>query len=143
TLFTATADAAPDDLRLNPPGQAQTFPFIWISNTNDGTVSKFDTRTGKELGRYRTGPDGIAGQLQPARTAVSGDGSVWVANRAFGIQASMIHVLSDGFIDRNGNGVMDTSQDLDNDGHVTGAEIFPWDANGDGQPDDERIALSV
>ncbi len=45
--------------------------------------------------------------------------------------------------DRNGNGVMDTCQDLNGDGYITENEILPWDANRDGQPDDERIAMVV
>jgi streptogramin lyase len=139
-LFNVNATDAPDELRIDPP-PLETYPFIWVSNSGEGTVSRFDTRTGRELGRYCTGPSGAA--HSPSRTAVDGDGNAWIANRAFGIQGTVIKVLRTGFIDRNGNGLIDTSRDLNNDGQITGSELLPWDANGDGQPDDERIALVV
>lgn len=141
SLFNTDATTIQDEVRLVPPGEARTFPFIWISNSAEGTVSRFDTVTGKELGRYRTGPSG--GAHSPSRTAVASDGSVWVANRAYDIQASVVHVLLEDFIDRNGNGVVDTSTDLNANGRIDPNEILPWDANGDDQPDDERIALSI
>jgi hypothetical protein len=147
TLFNLNVTEVPDELRLNPAGEIQTFPYIWIANSGEGTVSKFDTRTGEELGRYRTGPDSAATLLSPSRTAVTGEGDVWVANRAMVSnsyrQGSVVKILNSGFIDRNGNGAMDTSQDLNNDGRITGAELLPWDADGDGQPDDERIAMVI
>ncbi|MCA9257928.1 MAG: cadherin-like domain-containing protein, partial [Planctomycetales bacterium] len=86
-------------------------------------------------------------------------GDVWVANRGAAgsdlypstapVQTpnaptgNVIKILHTGFIDRNGNGVMDTSKDLNNDGQIDATEIMPWDANNDGQPDDERIALVI
>ncbi|MCA9260723.1 MAG: hypothetical protein KDA61_16030, partial [Planctomycetales bacterium] len=135
-------------------------PIIWISNSREGTISKFDTQTGKELARYRTGSEYYApDQLQPSRVAVNGAGDVWVANRgAAGSDfypavappqtpnapvGNVIKVLHSGFIDRNGNGVMDTSKDTNNNGTIDPGEILPWDANNDGQPDDERIALVI
>jgi RHS repeat-associated protein len=147
TLFNLNLTDVVDQLRLNKTGNVETFPFIWIANSGEGTMSKFDTTTGQELGRYRTGPNSVATLLSPSRTAVDGNGNAWVANRshissAFQ-QGSIVKVLNTVFIDRNGNGVMDTSQDLNGDGRITGAELLPWDANNDGQPDDERIALSI
>lgn len=135
TLFNTDAEAIQDEVRLVPPGEAQTYPFIWISNSGESTVSRLDTRTGQEIGRYRTGGTGS----NPSRIAVTGRGDAWVANRDGA--GTVIKVLLDRFIDRNGNGVVDTCQDLNGDGRITGSEVLPWDANGDGQPDDERIAL--
>lgn len=142
-LFNVNAVIAPGELQLNPAAETEILPLIWIANTNEGSLSKFDTRTGKELGRYRTGPNSLGGALSPSRTAVNADGSVWVANRAFELQGSILHVLHDGFVDRNGNGVADTSQDTNGDGRISGTELLPWDANNDGQPDDERIARVI
>jgi streptogramin lyase len=51
-----------------------TLPFIWIANSDENTVSKLNTETGQEVGRYSVGTD-------PSRTAVDLDGNVWVANR--------------------------------------------------------------
>lgn len=52
-------------------------PIIWVANSAEGTVSKIDTRTSKELARYRTGP----GSPDPSRTTVSLNGDVVVVNR--------------------------------------------------------------
>ena len=44
-----------DQLQLSKHGTT-IFPIIWIANADEGTVSKLDTQTGRELGRYYTGP---------------------------------------------------------------------------------------
>jgi len=144
TLFNVTAAVVPGELQL--VGQPSTFPFIWIANHGEGTVSKFSTRTGRELGRYRTGPESLAPRLNPSRTSVDADGNAWVANRMADVTdrpGSVIKVLQTDFIDRNGNGQLDSSEDRNGNGRIDSDEIVPWDANSDGQPDDERIALSV
>lgn len=53
--------------------------FIWIANTDQGTISKIDTESHQEVARYRTGPPNT--DLQPSRTTVNGSGQVFVANR--------------------------------------------------------------
>jgi hypothetical protein len=88
------------------------FYFMWIANNSQGWVSKYDTRTGKEVGRYWsvvprdcysapgqakglpcTGArdNGLRGNLgnNPSRTALDLNGDVWVGNRAVGIQGSV------------------------------------------------------
>jgi streptogramin lyase len=135
--------------------------FLWIANDPQGTVSKIDTRTGREVARYVSqsaqvlvdASGGTAGALpplnnaRPSRTAVDFHGNVWVANRtqkwtsgSVDQQASATKIMNnvDDCVDRNGNGVIDTS----------------WDANGDGVidvndpaeflgEDDECIAMTV
>jgi hypothetical protein len=54
-----------------------TFSYIWIGNSPQGTVSKIDTETGVELGRYRSS----AGSNSPSRTSVNQYGDVAVGNR--------------------------------------------------------------
>ncbi|MGZ3450824.1 MAG: hypothetical protein ACXVEF_14575 [Polyangiales bacterium] len=54
-------------------------PLIWVANSAEGTISKIDTRTMKELARYTTGPGGAAND--PSRTTVSLNGDVVVVNR--------------------------------------------------------------
>jgi hypothetical protein len=113
-----------DQLQLNKI--PTTFPFAWIANSGEGTVSKIDTATGIEVARYRTGPNG--GSDSPSRTAVDFDGNCWVANRAFGGQGSVVKILLSGGIDRNHNGVIDTS---------TGpGDVKAW-------WQDERVVLAV
>ena len=142
-MFNVNASDVPDELRLN--AELSTYPFIWIANSSEGTLSKFDTRTGRELGRYRTGAESDVLWLYPSRIAVTSEGDAWVANRGmyYPSQDTVVKVLRESFVDRNGNGIADTSQDFNGDGRISGSEMLPWDANGDGQPDDERIALSV
>jgi hypothetical protein len=79
---------------------------IWIANTGEGTVSKVDTTTFVETGRYRTGPHG--GGNDPSRTSVNGAGDVFVGNRG-GHSVTRISVLGDECPDRNGDGVVQTS----------------------------------
>lgn len=54
--------------------------YVWIANTDEQTVSKINTRTLVEEGRYRTGG------VSPSRTSVSVDGrAMVVANRGTGL----------------------------------------------------------
>ena len=111
-----------DQLQLSkvPP---ITFPFIWVPNSNEGTVSKVDTRTGKECGRYRTGPKSNG---SPSRTTVDIKGNCWVGNRQTGTVVKLGLYENGQYEDRNGNGIIETSQDLNGDGNITGEEILPW-----------------
>jgi hypothetical protein len=59
------------------------FSYIWVANSAHGTVSKINTTTLEEEGRYITRPDGVG---DPSRTSVSLDGlAVAVANRSGGV----------------------------------------------------------
>ncbi|MEX1364571.1 MAG: hypothetical protein AB1Z98_15700, partial [Nannocystaceae bacterium] len=58
------------------------FSYIWITNSNEGTVSKIDTQTMVELGRYIVRPDANG---NPSRTSVNLNGDVVIANRSGGI----------------------------------------------------------
>ena len=84
--------------------------FAWIANSSEGTVSKLDVQTGAEVGRYRVGLWG-SGNDSPSRTAVDDYQNAYVANRAFDRQGSVTKIA--GFerycVDRNGNGIIDTS----------------------------------
>jgi streptogramin lyase len=57
--------------------------YVFVANSGESTVSKINTRTLQEEGRYLTRPDGAG---NPSRTSVSVDGkAVVVANRHTGI----------------------------------------------------------
>jgi hypothetical protein len=59
------------------------FSYIWVANSPDSTVSKINTRTMEEEGRYLTHP---LAEGNPSRTSVSVDGkAVTVANRNTGL----------------------------------------------------------
>src|SRR5690606_41952004 len=83
------------------------FSYIWIANSVQGTVSKINTFTGVEEGRYRTGPD----DPDPSRTSVNQLGDVAVANRNGGIVK--IAAATDRCVDANGDGATQTSSGHD------------------------------
>lgn len=157
TLFNTNHDA-PNNNQLQLNAELTTLPFMWIANAGEDTVSKIDTTTGREVARYRTGhgPAGQAGHVShlgnayagpaPSRTAIDTEGNLYIANRRFDNRpAEVMKILATGGVDRNGNGVIDTSSDLDNNGVISGAEILPMaDLNGDGrvqldEVQDERV----
>jgi len=108
-------------------------PYIWVPNSGDGTVSKIDTASGDELGRFRTGPEG---DLDPSAVAVDLDGSCWVGNRGAGSVVKIALEEAGGCVDRNGNGSIDTSRDGNKDGDITGSELLAWG-------DDECVLYEV
>jgi hypothetical protein len=71
-------------------------------------------------------------QNYPSRTAVDFNGDMWVANRAFGGQSSVTKIANDksDCIDRNKNGKIDTSLDVNGDG------VINADCNENGIADD-------
>ena len=113
--------------------------FAWVGVDSQGYVSKIDTTTGKEVGRYCSalGPNatsvnnaieeppygrtrGIPNVCQAcgscnrgSRTAVDARGNVYLANRAFGHQGSITKIanLERDCVDINNNGVIETSGD--------------------------------
>lgn len=144
---------APNNNQLQLNAVGTTFPVMWVANAGEDTVSKFDTTNNVELARYRTwfGPAGQPGYINhfngaysgpaPSRTAVDIEGNAYVLNRWFANRRPVLmKILTEGFIDRNGNGVVDTSN---------GAMPMPMgDTNGNGEIDqseimDERIAWAV
>ncbi|MDQ3032987.1 MAG: MopE-related protein [Myxococcota bacterium] len=109
--------------------------FAWIANTQFATISRLDTRDGRQAAEYdsvlRDGRNGARapgeqcltesrGGNCPSRTAVDLRGAVYVANRAFFSQGTVTKIagIESDCIDRNGNGVIDTSRDVDGDGVI-------------------------
>lgn len=70
----------------NPPcvrgGGDLEFSYIWISNTGESTLTKLNTETLVEEGRYLTRADAAG---SPSRTSVNLSGDVVVANRNGGV----------------------------------------------------------
>lgn len=110
--------SVPDQLQLDD--EVRAFDFLWVAVSTKGTIVKIDTRTGEVLGEYRTAPQGQP--TDPSRTTVDKNGSVWATNRAGN---SVVHVglVENGqCVDRNGNGVIDTSTGL--------GDVRAWDNAG-------------
>jgi len=91
---------------------------IWIANSQEGTVSKLDTTTGHEMGRYKVCGD-------PSRTAVGKFGDGWIACRSDKARVAYIYNFEGECIDSNGNGTIETSRDLDGNHQISGAEMLP------------------
>ncbi|MBX3273224.1 MAG: hypothetical protein KF729_23365 [Sandaracinaceae bacterium] len=132
--------------------EAQAFA-VWVANMDEGTVSKLDSRTGREVGRYPTigamSPAGVRPWNEacnwsnlgncPSRTAVDQNFDAYVANRAFGNQGTVTKYANreEDCVDRNANGVIDTSRDLNGNGVIDmGTPEFVG-------PDDECILYTV
>lgn len=148
-----------NQLQLNITGVG--FPLLWVANAGEHTLSKIDTTQiggspGREVARYYTWFSNVPksnsawGGPAPSRTAVDIDGNAYVLNRHFdGRSALLFKILANGFVDRNGNGIADTSTDANNDGVIQAAEMKPMlDSNGNTIVDpneiqDERIAWAV
>ncbi len=115
-LFNTHHDAPSSD-QLQVTEEVRPFPFLWVAGSGRGTVIKIDTRTGAVLGEYSSTPDN-RNSHNPSRTTVTLDGSVWAGNRGDG---SVIHVglVEEGqCVDRNGNGVIETSTGY--------TDLLPW-----------------
>lgn len=92
-----TGDSDSDGIKFDTPGGASTagdsgggscgcgnsdWSYVWIANSSEGTVSKINTRTLTEEGRYLT----RATNGSPSRTSVSVDArAMVVANRHVGL----------------------------------------------------------
>ena len=90
-------------------GNSEGFSFIWIANSTQSTVTKLNTVTMAEEGRFLTRADGAG---SPSRTSVSIDGrAVGVANRNGNVVKVWAH---EDFCDPMNNGVpgIQTSTDM-------------------------------
>jgi DNA-binding beta-propeller fold protein YncE len=63
-------------------GEDVEFSYIWVANSSEGTLSKINTQTLEEEGRYITRPDHAG---RPSRTSVNLSGDVAVAGRDGGV----------------------------------------------------------
>lgn len=100
-----------DDYRhLHINNIATGFNFIWVAVSSKGTIVKIDTDTGKVLGEYRSSPTGQP--KDPSRTTVDHNGNVWASNRDGNSLLRIGLVENNQCVDRNGNGVIETSTGL-------------------------------
>ncbi len=99
--------------------------IIWVAVSTKGTIVKIDTETGDVLGEYKTAPAGEP--TNPSRTTVDKNGSVWVANRD-GHSVTRVCTPESGlWVDRNGNGICDTSTGLGDIRNWTGSDATTAD----------------
>jgi hypothetical protein len=101
--------AIPDSaLSCQGLGDEFSFSFLWAANSGEGTISKIDTKTVTEVGRYIVRPDSNG---SPSRTSVSLSGHVVVANRSGGV--TKIYADEQFCQESNGQPGIQTSKDYD------------------------------
>ena len=109
--------------------------FVWVPNTDEGTLSKIDADAAIEVARYRT-PGG-----RPVRVAVDHRGDAWVLDNQAGARARLSKFSSDRdrCVDRDNDGVQTSSSALQvlerDDCRLLDVEI--------GEPDDDAQALAI
>ncbi len=121
--------------------------YLWIVNTAESTVSKWDAAVNPpvQLAKYRVGI--TAGECVGAcchtngcnmasRVAIDGNGDVYVANRGFGMQGTVTKIAGSraNCVDRNGNGMIDTSS--------SATSVLGY-VNAIGQPVDECVVWTA
>ena len=96
--------------------------YLWVPNTAESTMSKWNAHTATEEGRYRVGFSDKScigsccwnnGCNMPSRVVIDARGDAYVANRGFATQGSVTKVASmeEFCVDRNENNVIETSTD--------------------------------
>lgn len=153
TIENLNFTSVPNQLQVNLIGVGS--KFIFVANHDEDSVSKFDTTNqfnasnvlvapGKEVARYKTfaGAIGRSTGGNPSRIAIDVDGNAYVLNRMPGIGSPpyLMKILVDTAIDRNGNGVIDTSQESNGTAGIQAAEMFGLAANTNASLLDERVA---
>jgi len=93
-----------------PNNGGQEFSYLWIANTDQGSVSKIDTDTMLELSRYYSDPV-QSGAASPSRTSVSLDGRFMVVSNRDRGSITKIAANEVDCIDKNNDGVIQTSKD--------------------------------
>ncbi|GEP43499.1 Ig-like domain-containing protein [Brevifollis gellanilyticus] len=109
---------------------AKSINFVHVP-LNDGRLLRIDPDSGQIIGEFRTSPDGE--HSLPSRTAVDQEGNLWVANRATNSLTMIAAPGSGRWVDRNGNGKLDTSTGI--------MDRKAWPVGG--QPVDELIVTHV
>jgi streptogramin lyase len=112
--------------------EAQT--LIWIANTSEFSVSKVDTVSFTELGRYLIpGVDQTnnPGENGPSRTSVDSEGSVYAGAR-YGNGVSKVSAAAEDCPDTNGDGMITTSTGVGDLLPIGEDDCVLWTTNIDG-----------
>ncbi len=92
------------------------FSYLWVANTTQGSVSKINTKTLMEEARYYAHSD--PANASTSRTSVNIDGHFVVVTNRQGYSATKIAADKEDCVDKNGDGVITTSQNKD--------DLLPW-----------------
>lgn len=114
----------PERWSLNISARVQITHILWIPNSGAGnSVSKISTVDGNEMGQYYTVGSGNG---DPSRVSLDSKGNVWVGNRGERSVVKIGLAEKDQCIDRNGDGVIETSKDFNENGIIDANEILPF-----------------
>ncbi len=87
--------------------------FLWVPNTGESTLSKWDATTGTEIAKYHVGlaAHRMNATNSPSRVVVDGHGNCFVATRGLGVVGVVSKIAGDirDCVDRNMNGMIETS----------------------------------
>ena len=83
------------------------FSYLWVANTDSGTVSKVNTETLVEEARYRTGIENV--YHSPSRTTVSLDGRFALVGNRNSMSITLVAANTADCIDKNNDNVITTS----------------------------------
>lgn len=136
-------------LTQRPPEPEPPYPYIWVPTQAgvgplSNSISKVDIMTGREVGRYFTGPTNDGTDENPSRLVVDRNGDAWIANRGTNtiVKVGLSERGEGHYVDRNGNGIWDnTAVDVNGNGSIDLGEMMPWTVGGG--PQDESILLEV
>jgi MYXO-CTERM domain-containing protein len=136
--FNNSVDTNPANQLVLGPTPVSKTTLVWATNYRYGYVVRINSLTGKQTSRFDSSLQFINGIATgapppneycdfastgncPGRVAVDTNGDVWIINRAFGKQGSLSKFSGDlaHCIDRNNNGVINTSFDANNDGQIS------------------------
>ena len=143
-VLTNTQHVPSNQIVLGPTSVSKT-RLVWVSNTapggsgatplSPGWIVRINTTIGPDLGRQTARFDSVLLNINgqptggnpsgnnPGRVAVDTNGDVWIVNRAYyeGAKQGTLSKFSGNIahcIDRNNNGVIDTSYDANGDGII-------------------------
>ena len=109
---------------------AQQVRYVYLFVPNSGGYNSLseinitDPANPKEVSRHYTVPSGFYGN--PSRTAIDHYGNAWVGNRATNSLVKVGNLGRGTCVDRNGNGVIETSRDTNNNGVIDSNEIIDF-----------------
>ncbi len=99
-------------------------PIIWIPSESEGTVSKIDARTNRELAIYRLAPPDS--NPMPCSVAVDGRGNAYIACSNIDKAGMIVKITADGIIDANKDGRISTCFDVNDDKLISRDEMLPY-----------------
>ncbi len=109
---------------------------MWFPNAQSSTISKVSSEDGFEIGRYRTVPESLEKSGNPSRIGIDSKGNAWIGNRGYPTIVKIGLKENEQCIDKNNNGIIETSYDKNNNGIIESDEMLGFDQ-------DECILLNV